>query len=71
MRRMNELKRVDCALQETKRLLREDFAKEWQEYAAPEAESAWGMLSSPAVVAALGGVLRRLAGGKQKAESKL
>ena len=48
--------------QETKRLLREEFAQEWAAFAVGEADYAWDMLSSPQVVELLGGVMRRLAG---------
>lgn len=54
-----------CTSQVTKRNLRGDFAREWAEYAGPEADGAWEMLSSPAVVEALGGVLQRLSGGRK------
>ena len=63
-----------CA-QETKRLLREEFCKEWVTYADPEAAYAWDMLASPAVTQQLGAVLQRLSGGGKKqpggAQSKL
>lgn len=52
------------ALQETKRLLRGEFSEAWIAYATPEADQAWGMLSSPATVAQLGAVMKRLAGKK-------
>ena len=56
---------ASCPSQVTKRNLRADFARKWAEYAAPEADGAWEMLSSPAVVEALGGVLQRLSGGRK------
>ncbi len=57
--------------QETKKLLRADFAREWVAYATPEAEGAWALLSSPPVVATLGAVLQRLSsGGKKKAQQQ-
>ncbi len=44
----------------TKRMLRAPMADAWQAYAAEEAAGGWKGLSSPAVTAALGGVLARL-----------
>jgi hypothetical protein len=55
-------------VQETKRKLRGDFAREWGAQLEEEAAWAWDLLSSPAVVAQLGGVLQRLSG---KRPSKL
>lgn len=52
-------------VQATKANLRAEFAEEWAAFAAPEAEGAWQMLSSPAVVEALGAVLQRLSGGRK------
>lgn len=52
--------------QETKRLQRGEFATEWEAYAHTEADYAWDLLSSPAVVKQLGGVLARLGGGGAK-----
>lgn len=54
-----------CPPQATKLNLRADFAQDWAEFAGPEAEGAWQMLSSPAVVEALGEVLQRLSGGRK------
>ncbi|MCX6105909.1 MAG: enoyl-CoA hydratase-related protein, partial [Proteobacteria bacterium] len=48
------------ARQQTKKQLRASFAKDWEGFCHKEAEGAWQMLSSPAVVAALGQVLQRL-----------
>ena len=48
------------ARQQTKKQLRASFAKDWEGFCHKEAEDAWQMLSSPAVVAALGQVLQRL-----------
>ena len=59
-----------CALQETKRLLREDFAQEWLAYAGPEAAYAWALLNSPPVVEQLGAVLERLSGKKPPAQQQ-
>lgn len=56
------------ALQETKRLMRGDFAREWAAFAETEADYAWSLLSSPGVVAQLGAVLERLSGGKPKSK---
>ncbi len=53
-------------LQETKRLLRGDFAEQWAAYAETEVAGAWKLLSSPSVMKQLGGVLERLGGGAQK-----
>lgn len=53
------------APQATKLNLRADFAQEWAAFAEPEAQGAWQMLSSPAVVEALGAVLQRLSGGRK------
>ena len=58
---------LDPFLQETKRLLREDFAKEWVAFLPGEAEYAWAMLASPPVVKQLGAVLAALSGGGKKA----
>lgn len=57
------LKMPDGGRQATKLNLRADFAQEWAAFAEPEAQGAWQMLSSPAVVEALGAVLQRLSGG--------
>ena len=57
-------------MQETKRLLRGEFSAAWVEYAGPEAEYAWRLLSSPQTVAQLGAVLDRLA-AKKRGASKL
>lgn len=53
-------------LQATKRLLREDFAKEWVEFCVPEADWGWDLLSSEGTVRALGAVMQQLAGKKAK-----
>lgn len=58
---------LPSAPQETKLNLRGDYAQQWAAYAEPEAEGAWEMLCSPAVVGQLGAVLERLSGGKKKA----
>ncbi|EFN55461.1 hypothetical protein CHLNCDRAFT_133803 [Chlorella variabilis] len=57
----------DFSRAETKLNLRGDYAQQWAAYAEPEAEGAWEMLCSPAVVGQLGAVLERLSGGKKKA----
>lgn len=53
-------------MQETKRLLRGDFAKEWVAFLPGEAEYAWALLASPPVVEQLGRVLAALSGGGAK-----
>lgn len=55
-------------MQETKRLMRGDFAREWAAYAETEVDYAWELLVSPGVVAQLGAVLERLSGGKPKSK---
>jgi hypothetical protein len=55
-------------VQETKRLLREEFSREWVAFAGPEADYAWDLLSSPAVVKGLHGMMQRLS---KKPASKL
>ena len=51
-------------VQETKRLLRQEFADEWAAFASGEADYAWDLLSSPPVVKRLGAVMQRLQGNK-------
>jgi hypothetical protein len=53
-------------VQETKRLLRGDYAEQWAAYAEAEVDGAWKLLTSPPVVKQLGGVLERLSGGAKK-----
>ncbi|PSC74629.1 enoyl hydratase isomerase [Micractinium conductrix] len=60
------LQAPDFSRAETKRLQRGEFATEWEAYAHTEADYAWDLLSSPAVVKQLGGVLARLGGGGAK-----
>ena len=55
-------------VQETKRLLRGDFAREWADYCEEEAGIAWRMLASPEVVGQLGSVLERLSARKQQSK---
>ena len=50
----------------TKLALRGPLADAWHGYTAEEAEKGWVGLSSPPVVAALGGVLARLSKGAAK-----
>ena len=65
---MCTLRAPSCPLlsQETKRLLRQEFADEWAAFAHGEADYAWNMLSSPAVVKQLGAVMRRLQQGSKQ-----
>jgi len=57
---MRRLAFPDVGRVATKLALRGQFADTWNGYAAEEAEGGWTGLSSPAVMAALGGVLARL-----------
>mmetsp|Transcript_7468 Transcript_7468/g.11741 ORF Transcript_7468/g.11741 Transcript_7468/m.11741 type:complete len:270 (+) Transcript_7468:84-893(+) len=50
----------------TKVNMRGEFSAEWEAYAEEEAVSGWAMLSTPAVMATLGGVIARLSKGKAK-----
>lgn len=52
--------------QATKKLLREDFAREWGQYWEGEAAWGWQLLSSPSTVSKLGAVLERLSGKKAR-----
>ena len=45
---------------------RNDFAKEWTEFAETEPEFAWKSLSSPSTVATLEAVMKRLSARKSK-----
>jgi hypothetical protein len=58
--------------QETKKLLRGDFASSWRAYIDGEAEYAWRMLNRPETVAKLKAVMDRLGGkgGGKKAVNK-
>ena len=59
------LKVPDKGRQRTKGILRDSFAKEWEEFCVPEVEGAWAMLASPEVSSAVGATLQRLAGKKK------
>ena len=50
----------------TKDTIRSRFSAEWLAYGEEEAREGWKMLNEPHIVAALGGVLLRLSGGKAK-----
>jgi 3,2-trans-enoyl-CoA isomerase len=56
----------DGARVEMKRRERRAFADAWTAFAPREADGAWAMLSAPATVAALKGVMDRLAAKKSK-----
>ncbi len=60
------LKVPDAGRAETKRLLRSEFAAAWEAYLEGEAARAWAQLAEPRTVAALRGVMERLAGRKAK-----
>lgn len=56
----------DDDLQATKKLLREDFVKEWAGYWEDEAAWGWKLLTQDSTVKTLGGVIQRLSGKKSK-----
>ena len=52
--------------------MRGDLSEQWRAYLDGEAEHAWGLLSSPATVARLKGVMDRLSGKRgQQGRSKM
>lgn len=59
------LKVPDKGRQRTKGILRDGFAKDWEEFCVPEVEGAWEMLASPEISSAVGATLQRLAGKKK------
>ncbi|GAB4823529.1 hypothetical protein N2152v2_010575 [Parachlorella kessleri] len=64
---MQEMLRVpDFSRAGTKKLLREDFARDWAAYWDNEAEWGWKVLSEESTAKKLGGVLQRLSGKKAK-----
>ena len=50
----------------TKQEMRGKLAAAWEAYTEEEATQGWHGLSQPSTIAALGGVLARLSGGKAK-----
>eukprot|EP00208_Stichococcus_sp_RCC1054_P003301 CAMPEP_0206141370 /NCGR_PEP_ID=MMETSP1473-20131121/12685_1 /ASSEMBLY_ACC=CAM_ASM_001109 /TAXON_ID=1461547 /ORGANISM="Stichococcus sp, Strain RCC1054" /LENGTH=267 /DNA_ID=CAMNT_0053535911 /DNA_START=273 /DNA_END=1076 /DNA_ORIENTATION=+ len=55
----------------TKERLHGDFARAWEAQAEKEAAEAWGMLASPAITKAIGGVIANLQKRSKPASSKL
>ncbi|KAI3653375.1 hypothetical protein MP228_001322 [Amoeboaphelidium protococcarum] len=49
----------------TKRVLREDFAQQWQNYGEEEARQAWKQLQQESIVSSLGNILQSLSGKKK------
>ena len=63
---MRRLKFPDAGRVGTKQFLRGELAAAWDAYTEEEATAGWHGLTQPATIAALGGVLARLGGGKAK-----
>ncbi len=49
----------------TKRVLREDFCRQWEQHWAGEAEGAWGFLNEPDTMRVLEAAMARLSGGNK------
>lgn len=59
------IKLPPLAVAGTKRVLREDFCRQWEQYWAGEAEGAWGFLNEPETMRVLEAAMQRLSGGNK------